>query len=292
MIKCSFMDNQTVGADALNGIISSMVGSGIEDPFTNGVPYHISELNNVRYSCISDGVVLGTDLQVTVNGSVASVLPGKAFFANGMTAEVVSTEVISILKGIKCFVALCADARANSCTLICTEAEPVDNTKDGVYYVLLAEISENGGVTDRRKYAKGKLAHMYASDTGIATIVSFSLEFVEGQSQKTVDIETSVQANYMTAICTMKSGYTSFSTLNFETQEALSAHIPIVSKNRLHEGEVFKSDNSVLYIMNNSFTDDLKCKVTKTAKGFSFAFSGLNATIKKEIPLQFLVYLY
>ncbi|MBQ2968663.1 MAG: hypothetical protein IJE10_11170 [Clostridia bacterium] len=171
MIKCSFMDNQEVGADDLNGLVKTLIGfSGVAEPFSDGDSYYVSKLNDICYNNIGEGVLPDTDnsLQVSVVGSIAHVKPGKAIFANGMIAEVTGTETVAITSGVKNYVALCANTKLNTCKVVAATASFSDSTDDGLFYVPLAEISASGVLTNKRKYAKStNVASKYASSWGL-----------------------------------------------------------------------------------------------------------------------------
>ncbi len=154
--KYSFADNEAYGASDINAITKRLVTSGIEDSFADGVAYNVSNLNEmgkviytqgvVPESCLTLKVVAASDGKILIN-------PGLAFFADGSVIEIVDGgEEMSYVTGAINYVYLKNDLlNMNVSYPYCgTEAPEGD-------YVMLAEISENGAITDKRTYARGKL---------------------------------------------------------------------------------------------------------------------------------------
>ncbi|MBR4030491.1 MAG: hypothetical protein IKJ06_03750 [Clostridia bacterium] len=160
----SFFDNQTVGAFELNNITKLFVSKGIEDTFENGVPYSISKLNDIIYSKGGAGVVPQNNdtLKVTVADGVATINTGTAFFEDGTIITIVEPEELIIEGEGKHYVYLKSSVEENKAYPVISTTAPSGN------FVPLAEISEDGVVSDKRCYAKGKVPFMYASDAGIA----------------------------------------------------------------------------------------------------------------------------
>ncbi len=168
----SFFDNQIASAEQLNKWVSLFVTDGIADEFSDGVPYSLSKLNSlVRNNC-SAGVVPKTNnsLKVSLSGNTVQIAPGIAFFADGSVLEVTATELLTAEPNKKQFVYLKSDVTENRAYPAVSEYHTGDNT------VLLAEISADGTVTDRRVYAKGKVPSFYASDAFLPGYTEFVID--------------------------------------------------------------------------------------------------------------------
>ena len=155
--KFSFADNGIYGAEDLNNITKRLVTSGVADAFQDGVPYNVSQINSAGECLYSSGVVPETvsTLKVTADNEAGTVLiyPGTAFFADGAVMEITSGgHELSFTPGVKHYVYLKNDLTlSNTCYPACTIETPTGD------FVPLAEIAEDGTVTDARTYAMGKL---------------------------------------------------------------------------------------------------------------------------------------
>ena len=152
----SFADNETYSADDLNAITKRLVTSGIEDSFADGVAYNVSSFNEQGRLLYTSGVVPETCLTLkVVSDGEGKVLinPGRAFFDDGAVIEVeAGGESLSYTVGEKHYVYLKNDLlNANTWYPCCTVDMPTGD------YVMLAEIDEEGTISDKRVYAKGKL---------------------------------------------------------------------------------------------------------------------------------------
>lgn len=162
-VTYSFCDGATYSAADVNRITSRLVTGGIADPFTDGVPYNMSDLNLAGMLVHTEGVVPETDTSLQVvaeeDGTV-TILPGMAFFPDGAVIEVdAGGYSLTPVAGVKNYVYLKNDlVGTNSCYPTVSTEEPGENT------VPLCEISETGEIADKRIYARGKLPG-YASNT-------------------------------------------------------------------------------------------------------------------------------
>ncbi|MBO5454740.1 MAG: hypothetical protein J6A69_12385 [Clostridia bacterium] len=162
----SFFDNQTIGAQELNNLAKRFVTEGVADIFTDGLPHNISDLNSIVTANATDGVVPDTvnSLKVYASGSVATISAGTAFFADGTIMEVDSDGIsLTFTKGVLNYIYLISDTTTNSCRAECSKTLLSGNN------VLLAVIEKDGSVTDKRKYAKGKIPSAYSSALGLIT---------------------------------------------------------------------------------------------------------------------------
>lgn len=165
-----YLDNKTYGAEDLNRTVSQLVTGGVADPFTDGLPYNLTKLNDVIYSISSDGVVPDgvSTLKCTINTSAKTVTiaPGTAFFQNGSTITVdVDGVVLPYTAGTVNYVYVQADESLNVISPACSTTAPSGD------YVMLAEISATGVLTDKRKYAQGKVPG-YQSNAGTCMKIS------------------------------------------------------------------------------------------------------------------------
>ena len=154
--KYSFADNEMYGATDINEITKRLVTAGVEDSFLDGVAYNVSRFNEAGKLLYTSGVVPETclTLKVVSNGEGKILInQGKAFFDDGAVIEIeAGGEALTYVTGTKNYVYLKNDLlNTNMCYPCCTTDEPT-----GIY-VLLAEINEIGVITDRRKFARGKL---------------------------------------------------------------------------------------------------------------------------------------
>lgn len=153
----SFADNGVYSAADVNKITSRLVTSGVADPFTDGVPYNLSALNDAGTLLYTDGVVPETvnTLKVTKAEEEGTIFiyPGTAFFSDGSVIEIeAGGETLSYTAGAVNYVYLKNDLiNTNTSYPVCTTEAPEGS------YVMLAEISEAGEITDKRTYARGKL---------------------------------------------------------------------------------------------------------------------------------------
>lgn len=195
----SFADNGVYSAADVNKITSRLVTSGIEDPFTDGVPYNLSALNEAGTLLYTDGAVPETvnTLKVTKAEEEGTIFiyPGTAFFSDGSVIEIeAGGEMLSYTPGVAHYVYLKNDLiNSNTSYPACTQEAPT-----GIY-VMLAEISETGEITDKRTYAKGKLPGYSSSAQHVMRIKErISIAKREEHIHKSYDIGNN-KYNYLLA---------------------------------------------------------------------------------------------
>ena len=186
----SFADNSEYGAEDLNSLVSSLVSSGVADGFEDGTAYNASKLNDVIQTVYSAGVVPSSvsTLQVTkTSDGVISIAPGLAFFADGSTIKITSAETLSYEAGSKNYVYLKQDLTAQNRNYpACTTTAPTGD------FVILAEISAQGEVTDKRQYAQGKVPG-YQSNANVCMTAIETISFSgsnDGAKTFSVDLGT------------------------------------------------------------------------------------------------------
>ena len=154
--KFSFADNEIYSASDINEITKRLVTSGIEDSFTDGVAYNVSKFNEAGKLLYTSGVVPESCLTLRVDKTSDTEIlinPGTAFFDDGATITVEDGgETLSFASGSKNYVYLKNElVDKNICYPYCGTEEPSGD------YVILAEIDENGTISDKRTYARGKV---------------------------------------------------------------------------------------------------------------------------------------
>ncbi len=202
----TFFDNQLIGVDELNKITSRFVTSGIaREPST------VSDLNEFIPDIATKGVVgnSSSDLKVTIENNKIKINNGVAFFDNGTVIEVTEPEFFDFTSGVKLYVYLKSDSFNNSIYPIISEAFPNDEEN----IVHLAEISEDGTITDKRTYARGKCAYYYSTfKTPISFEITFTQKEIESKLQKIIDIGSS-DFTFMN-VFGYRNGYSNYSTVN------------------------------------------------------------------------------
>ena len=179
----SFKDNETYGAEDINNITKRLVTSGVSDVFENGTPYNLLALNDLGAVLYTSGAVPETVNSLKVSRLTEDKLlinPGMAFFADGAVFEVLAGgEEIACSTSAKQYVYLKNDLiNSNVCYPACTIEAPTGD------YVLLAEINENGEITDKRTYAKGKLPG-YSSNSNYVMKIEDTVYFENSSSTVT-----------------------------------------------------------------------------------------------------------
>lgn len=177
--KFSFADNEVYSATDVNNITKRLVTSGVADSFSDGAAYNVSQFNELGKLLYTAGVVSKdcNTLKVTkANDTEILINPGTAFFNDGAVIEIeAGGEVMPFVSGSKNYVylknMLLDENRCYPCVSV---NEPTGD------FVLLAEINENGNVTDKRTYAKGKLP-------GYQSVAGNVLRIQENISMRKID---------------------------------------------------------------------------------------------------------
>lgn len=145
----------TYGADDFNKMISCLIGSGVA-PFPSKDSYSADELNAMTEAVVGSGASLD-GLKVSFADKVISVAQGIAFFTNGATLEVDSEGVtLDYSPADTTYVYAAYDASLNVCDIYASDTAPEESS---TYFVVnLAEISIEGVVTDKRVFARSKVA--------------------------------------------------------------------------------------------------------------------------------------
>lgn len=189
--KFSFADNEVYSATDVNNITKRLVTSGVADSFSDGAAYNVSQFNELGKLLYTAGVVSKdcNTLKVTkANDTEILINPGTAFFNDGAVIEIeAGGESLPFVFGSKNYVylknMLLDENRCYPCVSV---NEPTGD------FVLLAEIDENGKITDKRTYAMGKLPG-YQSVAGNVLRIKESISMTKvsnyrSEGSKTFDI--------------------------------------------------------------------------------------------------------
>ena len=188
----NFFDNQLIGVDELNKITKTLVKAGVtqESPEITSV----EELNGfIANAIVSGGLLSGpnTQLQVSNNGNCTlKIAPGEAILPDGriFTVDVKGT-VISYTAGQINYVYVVSDLSKN-------EVYPVAYTTQQANgnYILLAEVAEDGTVTDKRTYAIGKVTNNYFSLTSPGRIIIENQLVTKNANVRTYEIPDNIKS--------------------------------------------------------------------------------------------------
>ena len=154
-VNYSFFDDQLIGVDELNKITSRVFADGVVREVSS-----VSDLNGFVTDIATAGVVPQScdSLKVTVNNDIITINKGTAFFSDGTVIEITEPESFPCLAGTTQFVYLISDKASNRAYVdVLNEEAPYEVN------ILLA-IVKNGEVTDKRMYARSKLAYYASSD--------------------------------------------------------------------------------------------------------------------------------
>lgn len=151
-ITYSFADNVSYGTEDVNNITARLVGAGIA-PFAAKNSYSPSDLNALTAAVTSSGVSPNC-CRCTKSGTAVSVAQGIIYFENGVTMEVDSEGfTVTVPQNTAGYVYAYYNDSLQTADIVFTAELPQTG-----YYVLLAEISAAGALTDRRTPARSKVA--------------------------------------------------------------------------------------------------------------------------------------
>ena len=289
----TFMDNATYGASDVNAALAQLVTSGIADPFTDGVPYNASKLNDIIYAVSTAGVVPDTvsACKVTQDADETTVhiAAGTAFFSDGSRITFdVEGETLPYTEGVKQYVYLLAAPEENRNYPVCSAAEPSGD------YVMLAEIGADGTLTDKRTYAKGKLPG-YQSNVGTTMKIDDTLVLpINGPSYS---------EHYGPGQYTIHLGINSYSYLIYEDQYAYAVYdIPAGKYNSFwyYSGNGWqREDDEIRIQIRNGYDPDAlngpsaTATISKSGTELVLTVTGVNGLPSREdtmtVPLKFTI---
>lgn len=220
-----FADNAVYGAEDMNKLTSRLVTGGIADPFVDDLPYNMTKVNDVVKLVYTAGVVPDSvntcKVTKTGNGTV-KISSGLAFFDDGSTIEVDAAGApLTYQPGVKNYVYFKPDLQASNRNYpVCSAEAP------GAGCVLLAEISADGELTDKRTYAKGKVPG-YASNANMTMVIDQTFTLYQEDGGRTYDGSFSVDMgtnNYSYVTVKTQSGsYISIGVYDMTTDSYWSA---------------------------------------------------------------------
>lgn len=171
--KGFFLDNESYSAEDVNRAFSCLTTEGVSlFSDTGGAA---ADINAAVASLTSEGVDMYNidSCKVVKSGELYTVQKGVCFLPGGAFVSVDSDGfVLDVTSGVKNYVYAMHDALKNICTIF------VSDEAGGEGAVPLAEIDENGKITDKRVFAVAKLAVPTANITASKKV---TLKFPVGE---------------------------------------------------------------------------------------------------------------
>lgn len=142
-----------VTAETLNDIMTDL-GFGEfangDFKFEDNKEYSVDALNNITKALVTRGILqYGSKCMPSISGATVSVADGICVFDNGAKIKFNEPKTVDIHTGNTNYVYFLNDSNTNRITLVNSLTEPTEGD-----FVMIAVISENGVLTDRRKYSK------------------------------------------------------------------------------------------------------------------------------------------
>ncbi len=153
----SFTDNTVYGTEDINDITKSLVGAGVA-PFVSKDSYKVSDLNVLTSALVGEGVQLeGCKCTLYNKGTqnmTVTVAQGIVFFENGVRLTVDSDGyAVAVTSNTAGFVYAFYNQALQTADILFSVSIPENGG-----YVCLAEISADGEITDKREFARSKVA--------------------------------------------------------------------------------------------------------------------------------------
>lgn len=165
----NFFDNQLIGVDELNKITKTFIRPGVaqESPEITSV----SDLNKyIANAIISGGLLSGSNVQLQVSNignQTLKIAPGEAILPDGRIFTVDSEgTTITYSSGKTNYVYVVSDLSKNQVYPIAYTSKLTEGN-----HILLAEITEDGSVSDKRTFAVGKATNNYFTLTSSERII-------------------------------------------------------------------------------------------------------------------------
>lgn len=149
--KCSFLDNETYGADDVSAAFSRLTTAGVlAYPERDTVA---QSLDALTAEVVSSGVGEFGGLEVSVTDDGVIIGEGAAFFESGVSIEVDSEGILlETTVAETTYVALRYEEEFNRVVPVLSAEEPEGDV------VILAKIDADGTIYDMRSYASSKVA--------------------------------------------------------------------------------------------------------------------------------------
>ena len=150
-ISYSFVDNKLYGTDDINNITKNLVGGGVA-PFPSKSSYSLSDLNSLTSALVDSGVC-HDGLKCSVSDGAVKVSEGILYFQNGVCLTVdKGGHEVQITPETAGYIAAHFDDSNQTADIIFCAKLPSSG-----FNVLLAEISADGTVLDKRTFARSKV---------------------------------------------------------------------------------------------------------------------------------------
>lgn len=148
--RCNFLDNQVYSAADVNDVFACLTSGGVTFNASDSV---LSALNEATAQAVGDGVLSDeSSCKVVKDGEKYKILPGACFMYDGSVIIFSDGgENVSIPENVKSYVYLERNQAKNSIDIVASQSAP------GEKCVTLAEISEDGEISDKRKYAVSRV---------------------------------------------------------------------------------------------------------------------------------------
>lgn len=152
-VSILFLDNETYGANDVNKAFSRLTTQGVSLFQDTGAP--LTNLNTAVSNLVESGVELYNidACKVTSNEGIYQIMPGTAWIGDGSSITIDSEPYqLNVTDGVLQYVYFQRNIGMNTIDIVVSSIKPPEDA------LLLATISADGTVTDRRTYAKTKVA--------------------------------------------------------------------------------------------------------------------------------------
>jgi len=156
-ITYSFVDNAVYGTEDINDITRSLTGAGIA-PFVSKDSYNVSDLNAMTSALVEAGASLDGCKCSAENVGTAemtvTVAQGIVFFESGVRLTVDEDGyALTVTPNTAGYVYAHYSPSLQKADIVFSPELPMDGE-----YVVLAEIATDGAITDKRTFARSKVA--------------------------------------------------------------------------------------------------------------------------------------
>ncbi len=163
-IKYSFIDSTIYGTDDINDITRSLTGAGVA-PFVSKDSYSVTDLNVLTSALVGSGVQLDGCKCTVYNAGTAdmmvTVAQGIIFFESGVRLEVDEQGyTIAVPPNTTGYIYAHYSPSLQKADIVFDTELPTDGE-----YVLLAELSLDGILSDKRAFARSKIATLGKNNT-------------------------------------------------------------------------------------------------------------------------------
>lgn len=171
-IYFSFVDNEVYGTEDINAITKDLTGAGIA-PFPTQESYNVSDLNTVTSAVVGTGVSLDgckcTVVSMSDSYIVVSVSPGIIYFSDGARVRIDNDGYsLTIASGKEIYIYAYYSKSLQNADIVADTT----NAPESGEAIILAEISAEGVLVDRRMFARSKVA-TFGSNTTFETAFTY-----------------------------------------------------------------------------------------------------------------------